>query len=103
VQVVLIGMSKIAEKVKDKVKDAKDKVVGTKDDTETGYDSTERYEASEPMSPAKIKEHEPTAVKREMAEKITEGDKRIEGATAEEAREKARKSGMTKGTAGAEE
>jgi len=96
-------MSKIAEKVKDKVKEAKDKVVGTKDDSETGYDSTERYESSEPMSAANIKEHEPTAVKREMTEKITEGGKRAEGTTAEEAREKARKSGMTKGTAGAEE
>jgi len=96
-------MSKIAEKVKDKVKEAKDKVVGTKDDSETEYDSTERYESSEPMSAANIKEHEPTAVKREMTEKITEGGKRAEGTTAEEAREKARKSGMTKGTAGAEE
>lgn len=67
--VVLTRMSKIAEKVKDKIKDAKDKVVGTKDDTQTGYDSTERHEASEPMSPTKIKEHEPTAVKREMTEK----------------------------------
>ena len=94
--VLLVRMSKIAEKVKDKVKEAKDKVVGTKDDSEAGYDSTERYESSEPMSAANIKEHEPTAVKREMTEKITEGGKRAEGTTAEEAREKARKSGMTK-------
>jgi hypothetical protein len=94
-------MSEIAEKVKDKVKDVKDKVTGTKDDTETGYNFTERYEASEPMSSAKIKEHEATGVKREMTEKITEGGKRAEGTT-EEAREKARKSGVTKGTAGAE-
>ena len=83
--------------------EAKDKVAGTKDDSETGYDSTERYESSEPMSDANIKEHEPTAVKREMTEKITEGGKRAEGTTAEEAREKARMSGMSKGTAGAEE
>jgi hypothetical protein len=54
------------------------------------------------MSPAKIKEHEPTAVKREMTEKITEAGKRSEGTSQEEAREKARKSGMTKGTAGAD-
>jgi hypothetical protein len=53
------------------------------------------------MSTAKIKEHEPAAVKREMTEKITEDGKGAEGTTAEEAREKARRSGMTKGTAGA--
>jgi hypothetical protein len=97
-------MTKITEKIKDKVKDAKDTVVGSKDDAEkeTGYDSTKQYEAREPMSPAKITEHEPTAVKREMTEKITEGGKRSEGTNPEEAREKARRSGMTKGTAGAE-
>lgn len=92
-------MVNLTEKVKEKVKDAKDKVVGS--DEESGYDSTEHYEASEPMSPAKIKEHEPTAVKREMTEKITEGGKRSEGTSPEEASEKARRSGMTKGTAGA--
>lgn len=81
--------------------DAKDTVVGSKDDTEgTGYDSTKQYESNEPMSPAKIKEHEPTAVKREMTENIT-GDETT--STTDEAREKARRSGMTKGTAGAEE
>ena len=96
-------MSKITEKVKEKVKDAKDKVVGAKDDTqkETGYDSTKEYEASEPMSPAKIKEHEPTAVRREMTEKITEGDERA--TNPEEAKEIARKSGMAKGGAEDEE
>jgi hypothetical protein len=95
-------MSKIAEKVKDKLKDAKDTVVGSNDNAEgTGYDSTQRYEASEPMSPAKIKEHEPTAVKREMSENISGGETTT--STNEEAREKARRSGMTKGTAGAEE
>lgn len=97
-------MAKITEKVKEKVKDAKDVVVGSKDKTEeeTGYDSTKNYEAREPMSPAKIKEHEPTAVTHDMTEKITEGGKRSEGTSSEEAREKARRSGMTKGTAGAE-
>ena len=30
------------------------------------------YREKEPMTPAKIKEHEPTAVKREMTEKIVE-------------------------------
>ncbi len=53
------------------------------------------------MSPAKIKEHEPTAVKREMTEKITQGGKRA--TNPEEAKEIARKSGMAKGTAGVEE
>ena len=93
-------MSKIADKVKGKLKDAKDTVAGSKDNTEeTGYDSTKQYEANEPMSPAKIKEHEPTAVKREMTEKMT--DKKGTTSNPEEAKEKARKSGMTKGTAGA--
>src|SRR5437867_5751007 len=97
-------MEKITEKVKEKVKDAKDVVVGSKNKAEekTEYDSTKNYEASEPMSPDKIKEHEPTAVKREMTEKITESGKGSEGTSPEEAREKARKSGMTKGTAGAD-
>jgi hypothetical protein len=96
-------MSKIAGKLKDKLKGATDKtketVVGSKDTEETGYDSTKQYEANEPMSAAKIKEHESTAVKREMTEKIT--DKQGTTSNSEEAKEKARRSGMTKGTAGA--
>jgi hypothetical protein len=80
-------MSKVAEKVKDKLKDTKDTVVGSNDNTgRAEYDSTQRYEASEPMSPAKIKEHEPTAVKREMTENIS-GDETTTSTT--EAREKA--------------
>ena len=76
-------MTGVMKKVKDKLKDAKDTVVGSENDTEgTGYDSTKKYESNEPMSPAKIKEHEPTAVKREMTENIT-GDQ----TTTEEARE----------------
>ena len=110
-------MTKITDKVKEKVKDVKDKVVETKDKvtdttkdtirdtsgagTSTKRDSTKEYETKEPMSPAKIKEHEPTAVKREMTEKITQGAKRA--TNPEEAKETARRSGMTKGTAGAEE
>lgn len=86
-------MANLAEKVKDKLKDAKD-TVSSKG---TGHDSTEHYEANEPMSAAKIKEHEPTAVKREMTEDITSK----QNTNPEEAREKARRSGMTKGTAGA--
>ena len=48
------------------------------------------------MTPAKIKEHEPTAVKREMTEKIGQS-----GTNADDAAEIARKKGMAKGTAGA--
>ncbi|MDQ3839869.1 MAG: hypothetical protein M3297_11440, partial [Thermoproteota archaeon] len=71
--------------------------------TETGRkdDPLTSYRDKEPMTPAKIKEHEPTAVKREMTEKITEpGQTRT---NSEEAAEIARKKGMAKGTAGAEE
>jgi hypothetical protein len=112
-----VNMTKITEKVKEKVKDVKDKVVETKDKvtdttkdtirdtsgaaTSTKRDSTGEYETNEPMPPSKIKEHEPTAVKREMMEKITQGGKRA--TNPEEAKEIARRSGMTKGTAGAEE
>src|ERR671939_604088 len=92
-------MSEIADKVKEKIKGAKDKVTDTGKETrdrlsdddrssyggtgayEEGAPGTERgrkddpltsYREKEPMSPAKIKEHEPTAVKREMTEKIVE-------------------------------
>jgi hypothetical protein len=53
------------------------------------------------MTPAKIKEHEPTAVKREMTEKITKPGQ--VGTNSEEAAERARKKGMAKGIAGAGE
>lgn len=58
------------------------------------------YREKEPMTPAKINEHEPTAVKRDSRDQkiVSEGDV---GTDSEEAREKARRSGMTKGTAGA--
>ena len=116
--------------VKDKVvgtgEDAKDKVVGVgegvKDTvtasstaggtseyeegapgTETGRkdDPLKEYREKEPMTPAKIKEHEPTAVQREMSERITEPGQT--GTNPEEAAEIARKKGMAKGTAGAAE
>jgi hypothetical protein len=51
------------------------------------------------MTPAKIKEHEPTAIKREMSDKISESGQT--DTSSQEAAEKARRSGMTKGTAGA--
>src|SRR5215207_5793141 len=110
--------------IKDKIKGAKDKVAGlgegTKDPlttssggtgtyeegapgTETGRkdDPLTSYREKEPMTPAKIKEHEPTAVKREMTEKIVEPGK--EGTDTSKAAELARKKGMAKGIAGADD
>jgi hypothetical protein len=56
------------------------------------------YESSEPITPAKIKEHEPTAVRREMTEKITEPGQ--VGTNPEEAAERARRKVKIKETAG---
>jgi hypothetical protein len=68
----------------------------------TTKDPTQEYDEKEPMSPAKIKQHEPTAVSRDPNDqKITEEGQRGTSA-AEDAKEKARRSGMTKGTAGAD-
>src|SRR5919201_68122 len=64
-------------------------------------DPLKEYREKEPMTPAKEKEHEPTAVKREMTEKITEPGKEVPNPEA--AKEIARRSGMAKGTAGAAE
>jgi hypothetical protein len=117
-------MSDIAEKVKDKLKGTKDKVTGAAKEgaasssstdeeerefeegaagTEIGRkeDPLKEYRDKEAMTPAKEKEHEPTAVKREMTEKITEPGKEVPNPEA--AKERARRSGMAKGTAGAEE
>lgn len=71
--------------------------------TETAIkdDPLTEYREKEPMTPAKIKEHEPTAVKREMTEKIVEPGK--QGTDTKEAAELARKKGMAKGLAGASE
>ena len=118
--------------IKDKLKGVKDKVVGagegTKDKvtgsnqndtstsggtgayeegapgTETGRkdDPLTSYREKEPMTPAKIKEHEPTAVRRDSSDqKIVEPGQT--GTNPEEAAEIARKKGMAKGTAGAAE
>lgn len=63
-------------------------------------DPLKEYRSKEPMTPAKEKEHEPTAVKRDPSDqKIVE--KGQEGTNPEEAREIARSKGMAKGTAGA--
>jgi hypothetical protein len=124
-----MSVGKITDKVKGTVTGAKDKVVGVGEgakDTVTGRDASHTsggtgayeegapgtetgrkddpltsYREKEPMTPAKIKEHEPTAVKREMTEKITEPGQT--GVNPEEAAEMARKKGMAKGTAGAAE
>ena len=121
-----ITMSGIKDKVKEKVTGAKDKVIGSSDEdtssesrtsssgqereyeegapgTEVGRkeDPLTEYREKEAMTPAKIKEHEPTAVKRDPSDqKIVEPGQQG-GTSTEEAREKARRSGMTKGTAGA--
>jgi hypothetical protein len=62
---------------------------------------SKEYEEKEPMSPAKIREHEPTSVRRDASDQriIEEGGQ--VGSNPDEATEKARRSGMTKGTAGA--
>ena len=119
-------MSKIADKVKEKLKGAKDKVASTTKEGSGGVsssssngeqgrkyeegaagttyqrakDPTQEYDEKEPMSPAKIKQHEPTAVRRDPSEvKIVEPGK--QSTSSQDAAEKARRSGMTKGTAGA--
>src|SRR5918912_343242 len=52
-------------------------------------DPTQEYDEKEPMSPAKIKQHEPTAVRRDPSDqKIVEPGQ--EGVSAEDAKEKAR-------------
>jgi hypothetical protein len=110
-------MSDFTGKLKEKAKEAKDKVLGAGEDakdTVTGHDedriTTEAgqkddpltsYRDKEPMTPAKIKEHEPTAVKRDMTERIAEPGQT--GTNSEEAAEIARKKGMAKGTSGAAE
>jgi hypothetical protein len=133
-------MAKITDKVKEKLKGAKDKVASTtKEGASTtkekmtntkdkvasttkesaggeqgrkyeegaagttyrrAKDPTQEYDEKEPMSPAKIKQHEPTAVRRDPSEvKIVEPGK--QSTSSQDAAEKARRSGMTKGTAGA--
>jgi hypothetical protein len=70
--------------------------------TDRKKDPTKEYDKKNPMSPAKIKEHEPTAVRRDPSDqKIAEGGQT--GTSSQDAAEKARRSGMTKGTAGTAE
>src|SRR5919202_232976 len=66
-------------------------------------DSIKEYDEKEPMSPATLKKHEPTAVRRDPSEvDIVEPGKQSTSSS-QDAAEKARRSGMTKGTAGAAE
>ena len=63
-------------------------------------DPLKEYRSSEPMTPAKINEHEPTAVSRDSTDqKIVDGSH--VGTNPEEARRIARTKGMAKGEAGA--
>ncbi|MFZ0698456.1 MAG: hypothetical protein WAM88_15080 [Nitrososphaeraceae archaeon] len=110
-------MSDFTDKLKEKAKEAKDKVLGAGEDakdTVTGYDQDRvttaagqkedpltSYRDKEPMTPVKIKENEPTAVKREMTERIAEPGQT--GTNSDEAAEIARKKGMAKGLAGVSE
>jgi hypothetical protein len=132
-------MSKITDKVKEKLKGAKDKVASTTKEgasttkekmtsakdkvastTNEGVggggssstsggqggkfeegaagtigkrtkDPTKEYDEKEPMSPAKIKQHEPTAVRRDQSEiKIVEAGK--QSASGEDAKERIKRS-----------
>lgn len=58
-------------------------------------DPLKEYREKEPMTPAKIKEHEPTAVKRDPSDQhIVQQGK--QGTESEEAKEQYKKKGMTK-------
>ena len=94
-------MTDIAKKVKEKLEDVKDKAIGiehaAREKTEdyTNYkenDPTREYESKEPMSPAKINEHEPTAVRRENTTETSLPTSEAD------AKERLRRSGMTEGT-----
>lgn len=74
----------------------RDHEYGRKEDIFTGY------KEKDPMTPAKIRDHEPPAVKGKMSEEITEQPGQA-GKNAQEASERDRRNGMTEGTAGATE
>lgn len=58
-------------------------------------DPTKEYREKEPMSPAKINEHEPTAVERDSSDQqiVEQGGR---GTETEQAKEEYKKKGMTK-------
>ena len=94
-------MTGIKDKIKGKVEDVKDKVTGDSGRTADEEDSRlqegaratdskkddplTEYRENEPMTPSKIKEHEPTAVKREMSEKIAEAGRKTASEDEEDA------------------
>jgi cell division septal protein FtsQ len=63
-------------------------------------DRQKAEKGKDPMSPEKINEHEPTAVKRDASDQIITEQGQT-GKNPEEAREVARSKGMAKGEAGA--
>ncbi|HZD36200.1 MAG TPA: hypothetical protein VE130_13445, partial [Nitrososphaeraceae archaeon] len=83
----------MTEKIKGTLAGAKESVAGEKyeEGEGRGDDPLTEYREKEAMTPAKVKEHEPTAVSREMTEKITEPGQ--VGTNPEEAAERARRSG----------
>jgi hypothetical protein len=81
-------------------KEFEEGAAGTKSDRKK--DPLKEYDEKEAMTPAKEKEHEPTAVKRDPSDqRIVEPGQT--GTNPEEAAEIAGKKGMAKGTAGAAE
>ena len=65
-------------------------------------DPLKEYRDKEPMTPAKIAEHEPTAVKRDPSDQKIVDESQV-GTDPEKAREIAKTKGMAKGEAGAAE
>lgn len=63
-------------------------------------DSLKTYRKNEPMAPAKIQEHEPTAVKRDSSDQKIVDEAHV-GTNPEEAGRIARTKGSAKGEAGA--
>jgi hypothetical protein len=68
-------------------------------DTERKDDPLNSYKEKEPMTPAKIKEHEPTAVERQMTEKIVEPEKQSSSPDPNQSKEIARNKDIAKGKA----
>ena len=96
-------MTDIAKKVKEKLEDVKDKAIGIEHAPEKKQKIIqitkkmilpESTESKEPMSPAKINEHEPTAVRRENTTETSLPTSEAD------AKERLRRSGMTEGTYG---
>ncbi len=70
--------------------------LGSDTGTSRTKDPLQEYDEKEPMSPAKIKQHEPTAVRRDPSDQKIIDPEQKPNSTSEEAKEKARKRGMNK-------